>query len=340
MPILVLQLSDFHIKHPDDPVLQRVDAIVAAIRGHSVTPSACLVAVPGDVSYSGKPQEYKAAEEFFRELLSRLEQTYPGVHPEIVFAPGNHDCDMTLAADVRQRDLIRGILPAVDINGAVAGHYLAVQTPFFHFARQFGQLHRNSTEQLSVRREFVSARSARIAFTLYNTAWLSQDPEKPGTLFFPVAVLSPSIDATADVEIAMFHHPYNWLEPRNAMDFQHFVESRSDIVLTGHEHLADSYAKQRAAGTVQLVAGQAMFDTREANNGFNLILVHLSSKKWQLTAFNWDGKAFLTAGPAGHCMPFLRNKQLADAGFQNNPDFADTLTDLGTLLSKTTLALR
>ncbi len=110
MPIIIVHVGDMHIRNADDQVLMRVDQIVAAIRAQRLTPSACFVLVPGDIAFSGKPEEYKLAEGFFRELLARLEQEYPGIEVSIAFVPGNHDCDLDSASDIRKAGHIHQLL--------------------------------------------------------------------------------------------------------------------------------------------------------------------------------------------------------------------------------------
>jgi metallophosphoesterase superfamily enzyme len=133
----------------------QADQIVAAIRALRLNPSACLVIVPGDVAFSGKAEEYRLAQQFFRELLTRLEQEYPGIKPEIAFVPGNHDCNMKLASDIRNAGQIHSVLEKVDINGAFVREYLAVQEPFFEFTKAFGQVQETSGSAQESDKHFI-----------------------------------------------------------------------------------------------------------------------------------------------------------------------------------------
>src|ERR1700732_2412877 len=104
----ILQISDIHIRKADNPVLFRVDQIIAALRGLDAEIAGCVIAVPGDIAFSGTTDQYALAEGFFVELMSRIEQEFPGASPQIVFSPGNHDCNLALASDIRQRALLEG----------------------------------------------------------------------------------------------------------------------------------------------------------------------------------------------------------------------------------------
>jgi Calcineurin-like phosphoesterase len=330
MPIVIVHLGDFHIRKADDNVLMRTDQIVAAIRSLRLNPSACFVVVPGDVAFSGKPEEYRLAQGFFRELLARLEQEYPGVKPEIAFVPGNHDCDMTLASDIRRAGQIYDRLDRLEISGAFVREYLAVQSPFFEFTATFGQMQESSKDRLILRRTFVTGRRHTIGFTCYNTAWLSENPETPGKLYYPSTLHCQPEELTADVEISVFHHPYNWLQPDNARSFRDALAVRADLILTGHEHHPEIYGVQRESGVVEFVAGQAMADARAKTNGFNVITIDITEQRWSVHTMTWNGSTYTLSHPHSVPRPFHRNKSLLDQGFTNNAEYAALLLDMGT----------
>src|ERR1700690_1998723 len=329
MHIAIVQMSDLHVKGPQDAVLERAPLVVAALRSIGLQPEACFVATPGDIAFSGRAEQYDAADIFYRELLRGIEQEFPGVKPQAVFAPGNHDCNLTSASDVRDVELIEPRLATMDPTGAPAQHCLAVQNDYFSFAERYGQAHRTTVEQLALRREFQTSGSHTVAFTIINTAWLTQNPERAGRLYFPVRVLSP-FDSPADIEVAIFHHPYNWLSPDNCIDFRASIESRSDFILTGHQHHQHQFRKETDDGTaVYFIEGMAMFDKQPPVNGFNVIAVDIESSQWQVHAFHWQEKHFSPSRPS-EWRPFLRNRTLANQGFRNTKDFAAFLADPGT----------
>lgn len=328
MDIILLHLGDFHFRDADNPILGRIPQIISAVRARHLTPAAFFVVVPGDVAFSGKLEEYRLAEGFFRELLARLEQEYPGVKAEIVFVAGNHDCDLALASDIRRAGQIREVLEGVDVGGAYVREYLGVQDQFFAFTSKFGQLANGAAERLLVRRVFAAG-TRTVAFTCINTAWLSENPEKPGTLFFPTQLFLPLQELTSDVEVAILHHPDNWLAPDNAQAVRRALEGRADLILTGHEHCFDAYAKQRPEGAIEFVAGQAMFDKRVTENGFNVIRIDIAAHEWRVETLIWSGDAYTLKNDAP-IRPFLRNKVLSELGFANNRIFAEELNDIGT----------
>ena len=91
MKILLLHLSDIHLKSVDDPVAARAISIKEAVVGACPTADACFVAVSGDIANTGDAREYAVAERFFGDLRAALLTSgIPEV--QLVFVPGNHDC--------------------------------------------------------------------------------------------------------------------------------------------------------------------------------------------------------------------------------------------------------
>lgn len=328
-PVAVLQLSDFHFKGKDHPILDRAGAVVAAVRSLVQPVSAIYVVVPGDVAFSGSSAEYALADDFFSDLMETLCRDLPGVEIKLVFAPGNHDCDLRAPSDIRDYTLLKTRLGSVDPNGAIVGNCIAVQDAFFAFASEFGQEHATPADKLAKRFEFVAGGTYRIAFSVYNTAWLSQNPEKPGHLYIlQSALISPC--SPADIEIVVVHHPYNWLDADNMSAVRAHLESTADVILSGHQHIA---VERRSAGLdgngTYILEAMAMHDPRAAENGFNLIFLSPTEAKWQVNRFVWAKDRYTQIGAQPEWMPFLRNRALEDQGFSNTSHFKAYLSDPG-----------
>src|SRR5215207_6788786 len=108
MKLAVLQIGDIHFKETGNPVAARAKKIKQAFQSLSAEIDACVIAVAGDVAFSGKKAEYGVAETFFSELREQIESITPSIRVEFVIVPGNHDCD--LGGDQELRDeLIEGI---------------------------------------------------------------------------------------------------------------------------------------------------------------------------------------------------------------------------------------
>lgn len=327
-PVALLHLSDFHFKNPEHPILERADAIAKAVQSLMQPISALFIAVTGDIAFSGLEDEYKLADSFFRDLIDHFAQLLPGVDVSLVFAPGNHDCDLRNPPDIRDYALLRPRFTTLDANGSIVQNCLGVQVAYHAFAGAFGQIHKGR-DLLVKRREFAADNTHRIAFTIYNSAWLSQNPERPGQLYIPGTFFSLP-DTFADVEIALVHHPWNWLDPDNAPAFRLHLERTADLILSGHQHRREDYRIGNLNGnSLYSIEAMAMYDPRASENGFNVILIEPGEGQWQLHAFAWDTTRYIPIRKGAEWGPFLRNKALTNGGFNNTSNFKSYLSDPG-----------
>ena len=102
MKLLILQLSDIHIKSSRDAILTRTQKIADAVRSRTTDSAACLIALTGDIAYSGDEEQYLLAIDFVRAIQSAIIPTLNEPRKTMVATiPGNHDLDFTDEGDVR-----------------------------------------------------------------------------------------------------------------------------------------------------------------------------------------------------------------------------------------------
>ena len=341
MSIGIVQLSDIHIRVSGNSVCARFSEIKKAVQGvaHDITD--LLLVVTGDVAFSGKQEEYTVAAEFLGAVESAL-RGLPAVNfLGTVVIPGNHDCDFENQGSVRTL-LINSISNPTDISGAPPADFtdqiLDVQKRFFDFEALVSSDCSLPANRLSWVREF-RAGSGKMSVRCLNTAWMSQR-EEVRKLCFPISLASAAAP-DADVVLTLFHHPYNWFVPENGRALRKVVETTSDVVLTGHEHDGDVYARVAGGGaTTNYVEGAALQATG-VENGFNYLKIDLAARTYQVHQFRWEGDMYSAAAVTSSV--FTRNQALLEHRFINEESFKKILEDVGTPFShpvKTDLRLR
>jgi 3',5'-cyclic AMP phosphodiesterase CpdA len=332
MQIAILQISDVHINSGADPVLSRFTAIAAALHQAAPHASACIVAISGDVAYSGQVSQYEAALAFFTNLRTELLK-YPGIKTvEFIAVPGNHDCDFKHESDVREyllRDIRALYESDVQTGSDRARAILNVHNNFFAFnAALTGSKELAFEERLSFGRLVVMG-NYTIKFQCYNTAWLSRKNEIQGKLFFPLQSLEP-IPADANICISIFHHPYNWLDANNYRMLKDVVEQTSDIVLTGHEHQSGVSSIERFSGEhLQYVEGAALQgDQGILDSGFNILLLDINEGEERIQTFRWNSEQY-TAKDTKSWKPLIKNPSRERHLFRVNQLYFDELCSPG-----------
>jgi hypothetical protein len=136
-----------------------------------------------------------------------------------------------------------------------------------------------------------------LCFHCFNTAWMSQVDEKPGTLFFPVKHfdIRESIN-NYDLNIAVIHHPLNWFNPdaiqNNKKEFQDLLENISSLLIIGHEHENELRKTENldSVGSQTLCCCGDIFQNHKDlhKSGFQTFLIDLNTNELMLQRYHWQ----------------------------------------------------
>jgi hypothetical protein len=293
MIALVLQLSDIHIKLPDDPPLKRVQAIIDAGKSLCTGADVVVCVFNGDLTFSGSEEQFLLAIEFVEAIRNGLKDEVPKTVPVLVIStPGNHDCDFTEASAARDV-----LLKAVqnDPSNLSDSSFVEILTAplarYFQFADSVcpPAVGNRPFDPRLVTEYRVQIENDSLEFVCVNTAILSELHEKPGTLLFPVDAL-PTEKGAADAVVAVLHHPYNWMAPNCARDLRKQIESIADFVFTGHEHVIDRRnTTTTTANNTMLEAGVLYERGNPDQSAFHAIVINTSEKKQRVIPFILTG---------------------------------------------------
>lgn len=335
MKLLIFHASDVHLSTEDshdNPVLDRVPQMLAAVRSLFVNPDdvgGCLLLVTGDVAFAGLRGEYDLALEFFGELRDGLRDLYPKTEPRTIFVPGNHDCNFKEDDQARQK-LIEDPDPDWLGDGSIVSVATAVQTDFFDFCAKFSGAPEapQGLDRLYCHHKFQVGGKDILVRTL-NSAWTSRIPESRD-LTLPVRYLTETFPATPEPAMAItaIHHPYNWFEPSNGRALRKLLEESSDLILTGHEHSSSTYTKTGLTGEQnEYIEGGVLQESDDpAASSFNLVVVDFDSEMQEVHHFAWTGDLYERVNEVV-AQPFVRNKYRLRGEFQLDQDFELQLND-------------
>lgn len=292
MQLVVVHLSDIHLRTKKNPVMDRIEQIASAVISVGPTPDMYLVILSGDIAFSGEPAEYDVAAAFLEGLREKLSRAAPSSELVFLSVPGNHDAVLPADEMSVREALVRGVLSSINgprIDPGLLRKLLEAQGPYNDFrTKHFG---RGEPWDGVCETMLLERLGKRIQVNLYNTAILSQREEKQGQLRVPVRRISESIHLASNValSISVFHHSYGWLESNNHLDFRNHIERVSDIALTGHQHFAHNFYKVNSTGEqVLYLEGGALQDEGYAHQSeLTVILFDLSRNEESSVHFKW-----------------------------------------------------
>ena len=97
MDVILVQLTDIHIKTDEDykSLDSKSESIANAINKHIIDDknTILILCITGDISFSGKEEQYLSATIFLNDIINKIKQRYNDLYIQVVSVPGNHDCD-------------------------------------------------------------------------------------------------------------------------------------------------------------------------------------------------------------------------------------------------------
>lgn len=328
MKLLIIQLSDIHIKGKKDRVFSRAEKIVEAVRNISTKIELCIVAVTGDIAFSGTEQQYADSLDIFETLRVGLPTALNGARVEFLAIPGNHDCDFNSGSKVR-KSVISTVKEDNEVDDSVIDAATIVQDNFFKLLHLYFNNHLEFHNRLYWRYKY-QVNDYSLVFNCFNTAWVSELHEQPGTMFFPIEYVPESNTASSIVSI--FHHPYNWQNPDNGRAFRKEMEAISDIILTGHEHDATarttrSFKKKESS---HIEAGALQDSNNHTTSEFNCVLIDTEEHRRAVLPFKWSENRYYSAYPIDSRWETYKVnsiRKINEFGLQE--DFSTWVDDLG-----------
>ncbi len=307
MRLLLVHLSDMHIRGPQDAILQRHGALVDAVKNLDYSLNGCVLVVTGDIAWAGEESQLTYAWEFLDSIKTDLSKKLSNVEGQsmlpvyMVAIPGNHDCKFQNVGKARDF-VISGVTedPNKDPDESTLEVCTGIQDHFFDCLDVFANkgLRRNEKKfkDRLYYEYFFHFQSSNVRFLCFNTAWVSKLHETPGTLIFPESVF-PKDARNDELTIALLHHNLIWFEPTISRALRKKLEASVDIILTGHEH--DSTRRTTEGGTGEHnihIEGGALHDPEYSTKStFNALVVDTAEKKQKFVCFEWNGQAYIKA---------------------------------------------
>jgi 3',5'-cyclic AMP phosphodiesterase CpdA len=332
MKVLILHLSDIHLRGSENSSELKFPFVAKAVQNEEDGIDAITVVITGDLAYSGIAAEYVVADRMLRHLAAELCSRLCVDKVKFVLVPGNHDCALIPTDSVREV-VIDGIRKGRPVDDGIVAYCCSVQSAFLALRDTLPGASPD-TEYNPVRWDYyITGRDDRqIEFRCYNTAWMSELHEVQGGLHVPENVFHATDEnSRAEFVVSVFHHPYNWMPSASYKRFREFVETSSDLILTGHEHEPDHFQKYTLQGEVNDYLEGAVFQEhdRDERSGFHAVFLDLNVQRQRTISFTWDGARFLPERLSDGWVSYVRGARRGKRDFDLTAEFASWLEDPG-----------
>jgi len=236
MSLLLLHLSDIHIRGGADPILKEADAIASTLNGDAATASLIVIVVSGDIAFSGTKQEYIAAK-LFLERIRKQVKSEARCSVEFLICPGNHDCNFK-ENNASRNNNISAITDNGDVDDSVIKSCTRIQQEFFKFRDDLETWKQFTGDQLW-RTVEIKVEGKTLLFDSLNVSWVSKIKEDKN-LSFPVSRYEDSArNRPSDARFMVFHHPLNWFNGNSYRPFRKLLREVGSMLISGHEHIGN-----------------------------------------------------------------------------------------------------
>ena len=293
-----VHLSDLHVKDHGFALgerLTRLQALLPAMWKESFLEGPPhLLAVTGDLAYSGKALEYERVYDLLAGLREALD------NPRIVLVPGNHDIDRAalktgLALRVRRslpvrETALREALSDLSDDAESVAAAAAPLEAFSAFSARLLGAGLGWTTARPWRADVVEVDGVRVGILGVNTAWLC-GPEDQDLVRVGERQVAWLIDQVADcpVRLALMHHPPKRITASCEAQVQRRLEEGVQLVLSGHVHDAGARLSVSGSRAVAWLAGPALFDDGNPA-GLWLGGMGLGTGALRVRQYGWVGK--------------------------------------------------
>ena len=294
MNAVFLHLSDIHFRAENDPIVGKSEVVGQFLYRFLPNADCVFVVISGDIAYSGQENEYQIALAFLTDLIEviRAEKVVPVF---VVPSPGNHDCDFGAEGSIRNIviDSVRknGVLSITD---EIIDVCTAVNKNYREFVSQLPSPTRTFKSPLWDQFEYRVG-EYRIVFDSINVSWMSTLDEKQGALHFPIDRFESQLNVSADLRVAVMHHPLNWYGQTTYHKFREALKSREHIVLSGHEHVFSAYEvdDSRAQQSTFIEAPALQASSLDEKQGFVILVCDMASSQYLVNRFCMQGSTYV-----------------------------------------------
>jgi UDP-2,3-diacylglucosamine pyrophosphatase LpxH len=274
-----LHLSDLHFcksqAYDANVVLK---ALLRDLAEQQVRPD--FIAISGDIAFSAQRAEYDMAQRFFDDLLGTT-----GLDKDRLFlVPGNHDISRGLVGigaqaigdSLTNRNRVNSLLDVPHERKLLFDRfkgYAAFVKAYLGKERRFDDNHFFYVQSLDLA-------GRRVALLCLNSAWLcASDEDRAKGLLIGERQARIALEQAgdADLQIALLHHPFDWLREFDQNDSAAMLADRCDFVLHGHLHQTAASQLISPDGAAIILACGACYETRSFPNMYNWVRLDLAA---------------------------------------------------------------
>lgn len=288
MKLLILHLSDLHIKDSNDIIMINSDAIVNSLKQISNFDK-CIIVISGDIVFSGKEKQYNDAYIFINKLLEGIKQTFNiSSNIKVFVVPGNHD--NLVVNEKRNFNDINHYYES-KVYDVKFSEDLKELDNFFNFANKFECFNDNKI----IDTKQISLDNINISVNLINTApfsLLGGNNADKGLHYLPEKEIRKiEKEQSCNVDIAIMHHSPEWFIDSIKNKLNDNIYASTDFLFLGHEHHSINQYNNADNQNINISSGVALYNDN-CQLGYNALVFDSNRQTITNTKMIYDGEIY------------------------------------------------
>ena len=286
MKIAIIHLSDFHIKEKEQFSPQKIAGMLSSLNVIGEVDD-YLIIFSGDLSFSGKPNEYKSSRYLFGRMIAGIKEKNNNKFVDLYMVPGNHD--LYFPPNPRDR---KSIQEGYD-NGMIE-HLLPIEISYLENYYKYSNANGIIPYDKLLNRRYRTFGNYKIQFNLINTAPFSTlEPNDKELHYFPsdkMPLLKKADDA--NLCITVMHHSYEWFNWNCKSYLEKTIIDNSEMLFIGHDHRegTSEVSIDNSIDTWVSSAGEMKFSKVNEVDSYNIIVIDTEENCFTGYIFTWDEK--------------------------------------------------
>ncbi len=316
MKILFLHLSDMHFDCSENYDENKIKAITSTIQPYSNEIGDCFIIISGDLSFSGKKNQFISIRKFISALRRSISQKYTNLTDvNVLIVPGNHDVDYD-KGEWKSDDLAQ--IEEKNTYESLVLKELEKQENYIATAKMFNCFEDNKL--VCVRKFSYEGHSIR--FNLINTACFSSRVEDQGFHFITNGdIESLGVTDDCDIVITVMHHPHHWFTERIRKQVENSLYEESDLIYLGHEHYENSMSiENRKAKTHLLSGGKLSNQGNWVDSEIHLSIIDLDTRELRTHKYRLDSSQCVYTEKDSEVLVLQKNRKNS-LGISLNRDY-------------------
>lgn len=285
MRILMIHISDLHIKSNDYFSQIKVDKIMSAISNLNNVDSVILICT-GDFANGAKKEEYIVANRFIGYFLYKLGEKY-NKFVWFLPIPGNHDISIKDISEDQIDSIDKSLHDPIKAK-ELLNKELDKQNNYFDFITNGNWIGKEKFD-IYVKKINIEKSGLLLNVRLINTAPFSLLKHRDKEMHYVNISSISKFQNNTDLNITIMHHSSEWFHEGIKEILNDAIVQNTDILFLGHEHHQKSQIIfENGSKTIVSRGGEFNVDDLQKDSYFNVILYDSIDTKVTFQTFYWD----------------------------------------------------